>query len=156
ARRENLDVAVAGQMLRDVARVKLGAAVDRLAVPLYDDRDSHWESSAPESVSEGPGEASAAGCSGAGTGSDGCAAAPLRVSRSSLGGGDAGVPLTGAAGAGDPDPDAGPPNAPGITPGPPAPPPRRPRRRRRLRLRWPAPSGDCVAAPCAVCPPDDT
>ena len=38
---QHLDLAVAREMLRDISRVKLGAAVDRLPVPLNDDRDLH-------------------------------------------------------------------------------------------------------------------
>ena len=41
ARRQDLDLGVTRQMLGDVARVQLGAAVDRLAVALDDDRELH-------------------------------------------------------------------------------------------------------------------
>ena len=55
ARREDLDVAVTRQPLGDVARVKLSAAIDRLTVPLNDDRDLHCApGSDPDSGSDGP------------------------------------------------------------------------------------------------------
>ena len=41
AGREDLDLSVAREMLGDIPRVQLGAAVDRLAVALDDDRDLH-------------------------------------------------------------------------------------------------------------------
>jgi hypothetical protein len=43
-------------VLGNVASVQLGAAVDRLTVPLYDDRDFHCESRS-EPVDAVPGEA---------------------------------------------------------------------------------------------------
>src|SRR5437763_122562 len=45
ARREDLDVTVPREMLRHIPRVQLGATVDRVAVPLYDNRDLHCPSS---------------------------------------------------------------------------------------------------------------
>src|SRR6185436_10021740 len=44
ARRDDLDVPVAREMLGDIAGVQLGAAVDRLSVPLNDDGDLHCAS----------------------------------------------------------------------------------------------------------------
>ena len=44
AGRQHLDLAVTREVLGDVARVQLGAAVDRLAVALNDDRDLHCAS----------------------------------------------------------------------------------------------------------------
>ena len=41
AGRQDLDLGVLGEMLGDVARVQLGAAVDRLSVALHDDRELH-------------------------------------------------------------------------------------------------------------------
>jgi len=41
ARRQDLDLAVTCEMLGDVARMQLGAAVNRLTVALNDDRDLH-------------------------------------------------------------------------------------------------------------------
>ena len=49
ARRQHLHVVVSREMLRDVARVQLGAAVDVGAVTLDDDGELHWP------VSESPG-----------------------------------------------------------------------------------------------------
>src|SRR6266576_2139434 len=54
ARRQHVDLGVAGEMLGDVARVQFGAAVDRLAVPLNDDGELHCSSeSKPRSDVEG-------------------------------------------------------------------------------------------------------
>ena len=45
ARREDFDLRVSGEMFGDVARVQLGAAVDRLSVALSDDGELHcWSS----------------------------------------------------------------------------------------------------------------
>src|SRR5687767_12719028 len=73
ARRQHLDVRVPGEMFGDVAGVQLRAAVDRLTVALNDDGDLHWVSSV------------SGGLAGGGiSGSDGCAGAPAKLSRSSL------------------------------------------------------------------------
>ena len=41
AGRQDLDLGVFGQMLGNVARVQLGAAIDRLSVALHDDGELH-------------------------------------------------------------------------------------------------------------------
>src|SRR5262249_54431185 len=59
ARREHVDLRVARQVLRDVARVQLGATADRLPVPLYDDGELHCaEESGPCPGEPSPGPSS--------------------------------------------------------------------------------------------------
>src|SRR6188508_78911 len=49
ARRQHLDRHVPGEMLGNIPRMLLGAAIDVGAVPLDDDRDLHCRSSSPGS-----------------------------------------------------------------------------------------------------------
>ena len=42
ARGQDFDLGVAGEMLRQVPRMKFSAAVDRPSVSLYDDGELHW------------------------------------------------------------------------------------------------------------------
>ena len=59
AGRQDLDLGVAGEVLGDVARVQLGAAVDCLTVALNDDRELHCCSgSDPPGPDVAPGEES--------------------------------------------------------------------------------------------------
>ena len=55
ARGQHLDLGVAGEVLGDVAGVQLGAAVDRLAVALNDDRELHSSPCPGSSMVSGPG-----------------------------------------------------------------------------------------------------
>ena len=55
---QDFDLAVPGEMFRDVPRVQLRAAVDRRAVALDDDRDLHWSVSASEGGAAGAADGS--------------------------------------------------------------------------------------------------
>ncbi len=72
ARRHDLDVGVACEMLGDVTGVELGTAVDRLAVALNDDRQFHCEllSSGSERVGAPASEADVGPASEIGSASD--------------------------------------------------------------------------------------
>ena len=78
---EDLDLGMTGEMLGDVACVELGAAIDRVAVALNDDRQLHCGSSAPPGGVSGPGAGLSAGS--ATVGSAGCASAPNACSNGS-------------------------------------------------------------------------
>jgi hypothetical protein len=108
------------QMLGDVSSMQLGAAVDRVPVPLNDDGDFHCASGSDSGGVDRSGFASA--------GSDGCDSTPVNVIKSSRGGSIGSLTATGA--------DV---CSPIVTAAGGAP-VRRPRRRRRRRLRCPGPS----------------